>query len=238
MNDAQLTNVLRGGGQMGALMRAVDWSKTPVGSVETWPPSLKTVLSILLESTFGKLIAWGPDFTMFYNDAYRPILGTTKHPAQGKRVPDVFPEIWQTIGPLFHGVMQGKTVGFDDLLLTLDRHGFLEECYFTFAYTPIRDEAGAVGGVLVTVSETTMRLVQERRLRTLHDLALRVGACERRVAGVARQRRDAVGERRGRAVRPPLHARRRWATRHAGRLDRGRTTVPRLPPDRAGLREL
>lgn len=171
---ASADSVLRGGGQMGALMRAVDWSKTPVGPVEGWPQSLKTALSILLESTFGTMVAWGPELTHFYNDAYRPILGTSKHPSLGKRVPDVFPEIWQTIGPLFDGVMQGKAVGFDDLLVPLDRHGYLEECYFTFAYTPIRDEAGQVGGVLVTVSETTMRLIQERRLRTLRDLALRI----------------------------------------------------------------
>jgi signal transduction histidine kinase/DNA-binding response OmpR family regulator len=158
---------------MGALMRAVDWSKTPVGAVETWPQSLKTSLSILLESKFGTMVAWGPELTHFYNDAYRPILGSSKHPSLGRRVPEVFPEIWQTIGPLFDGVMQGTAVGFDDLLVPLDRHGYLEEIYFTFSYTPIRDEAGAVGGILVTVAETTMRLIQERRLRTLRDLALR-----------------------------------------------------------------
>jgi signal transduction histidine kinase/ActR/RegA family two-component response regulator len=165
--------VLRGGGEMGALMRAVNWSKTRVGAVETWPQSLKTTLSILLESKFGTMVAWGPAFTHFYNDAYRPILGSTKHPSLGQRVPDVFPEIWGTIGPLFDQVMQGTAIGFDDLLVPLDRHGYLEEIYFTFSYTPIRDEAGAVGGVLVTVAETTMRLIQERRLRTLRDLALR-----------------------------------------------------------------
>ena len=158
---------------MGALMRAVDWSKTPVGPVETWPQSLKTSLSILLESKFGTMVAWGPELSHFYNDAYRPILGSTKHPSLGRRVPEVFPEIWGTIGPLFDGVMQGTAVGFDDLLVPLDRHGYLEEIYFTFSYTPIRDEAGAVGGVMVTVAETTMRLIQERRLRTLRDLALR-----------------------------------------------------------------
>ena len=158
---------------MGELMRAIDWSKTPVGPVESWPQSLKTALSILLESKFGTMVAWGPELTHFYNDAYRPILGSTKHPSLGKRVPDVFPEIWEMIGPLFDKVMQGTAVGFDDLLVPLDRHGFLEEIYFTFSYTPIRDESGAVGGIVVTVAETTMRLIQERRLRTLRDMALR-----------------------------------------------------------------
>src|SRR5262245_35907152 len=92
---------LAGGGEMGALMRAMDWRRTPVGPVEGWPQSLRTAISIMLESKFGMYIAWGPEFTQFYNDGYRPILGSTKHPALGKSTPDTFPEIWNTIGPMF-----------------------------------------------------------------------------------------------------------------------------------------
>jgi signal transduction histidine kinase/DNA-binding response OmpR family regulator len=169
MGDVE--GVLAGGGAMGALMRALDWSKTAVGPVGGWPQSLRTALSILLESKFGMMLAWGREFTHFYNDAYRPILGSTKHPSLGRPVPSVFPEIWSTIGPLFEGVMQGQAVGFEDLLVPLDRHGFLEECYFTFSYSPIRQESGAVGGVLVTVTETTTGVIQQRRLGTLGDLA-------------------------------------------------------------------
>jgi signal transduction histidine kinase len=172
-NRGDVSRVLVGGGQMGALMRALDWSKTPVGPVAGWPQSLRTAVSVLLESKFAMMVAWGPDFTHFYNDAYRPILGSTKHPSLGKAVPEVFPEIWSTIGPLFAEVMRGNAVGFDDLVVPLDRHGYLEECTFTFSYSPVRDESGAVGGVFVTVAETTTRVLHERRLRTLSELAAR-----------------------------------------------------------------
>ena len=159
---------------MGALMRATDWSKTGVGPISTWPQSLRTALSILLETGFPMYIAWGPEFTQFYNDGYRPILGSTKHPkAMGASTRETFAEIWDIIGPMFAGVMQGRPTTFVDFLLPLDRHGFTEECYFIFSYSPIRQENGEVGGVLVTVTETTQRVLGERRLKTTQALAAR-----------------------------------------------------------------
>jgi signal transduction histidine kinase len=164
--------VLSGGGEMGALMRSIDWSKTAVGPVHTWPQSLRTALSILLETGFPMYIAWGREFTQFYNDGYRPILGSTKHPtAMGISTRDTFAEIWDIIGPMFDGVMDGRPTTVVDFLLPLDRHGFTEECYFIFSYSPIREESGRVGGVLVTVTETTQRVLGERRLRTTQALA-------------------------------------------------------------------
>ena len=166
------TDPLAGGGEMGALMRTVDWSHTAVGAVAAWPQSLRTALSILLETRFPMYIAWGPRFTQFYNDGYRPILGSTKHPAaMGQAASETFAESWHIIGPMFEGVMSGQSVGSEDWMLPLDRHGFLEECYFTFSYSPIRDESGRVGGVLVTVTETTERVLGARRLKTLRDLS-------------------------------------------------------------------
>ena len=162
---------LAGGGEMGALMRATDWASTPVGPVASWPQSLRTALSILLDTGFPMYIAWGPEFTQFYNDGYRPILGSTKHPALGKSTRETFKEIWHIIGPMFAGVMEGRTTTVVDFLLPLDRHGFTEECYFIFSYSPIRQEQGEVGGVLVTVTETTERVLGSRRLKTLQDLA-------------------------------------------------------------------
>src|SRR5688500_6267197 len=98
--------VLAGGGEMGALMRAFDWSTTPLGPVSGWPQSLRTALSILLASAYPMYIAWGPSFTQLYNDAYRPILGSKKHPvALGQSTPECFAEIWDFIGPMFHRVM-------------------------------------------------------------------------------------------------------------------------------------
>ncbi|HEY2292714.1 MAG TPA: hypothetical protein VGM86_18590, partial [Thermoanaerobaculia bacterium] len=168
------TDPLAGGGEMGALMRSIDWSRTAVGPVAGWPQSLRTALSILLETGFPMYIAWGPDFTQFYNDGYRPILGSTKHPAaMGLSTRVTFAEIWNIIGPMFAGVMTGTPTTLVDFLLPLDRHGFVEECYFIFSYSPIREEGGSVGGVLVTVTETTERVLGARRLRTLQELATR-----------------------------------------------------------------
>ena len=155
-------------------MRSTDWSKTAVGAVGTWPQSLRTALSILLETGFPMYIAWGRDFTQFYNDGYRPILGSTKHPgALGSSTRQTFAEIWDIIGPMFEGVMRGTPTTLIDFMLPLDRHGFTEECYFIFSYSPIRQEDGQVGGVLVTVTETTARVLAARRLTTTQALAAR-----------------------------------------------------------------
>ena len=171
--------VLSGGGDMGALMRALDWSRTPVGPVASWPQSLRTAVSIILASKFPMYVAWGKSFTQFYNDGYRPILGSTKHPAaMGSSTRETFAEIWHIIGPMFDGVMHGEAVGVVDYLLPLDRHGFVEECLFTFSYSPIRDETGGVGGVLVTVTETTSRVLGERRMRVLREIATRTAKAD------------------------------------------------------------
>jgi hypothetical protein len=157
---------------MGALMRQKDWSQTPLGPVAAWPQSLRTSVSIMLSSGFAVVVAWGPEFIFLYNDRYRPVLGASKHPmALGSRSQDIFPEVWDFIGPLFRRTRDGETVALDDILIPLDRNGYLEECFFTLSYSPIRDESGGVGGMLAIVAETTERVQGERRLRTLRDLA-------------------------------------------------------------------
>ena len=163
------------GGEMGRLMRSMDWSQTPLGPVERWPQSLRTALSICLASRFPILIWWGPELVKLYNDAYRPMLGTTKHPqAMGQRGQECWPEIWDLIGPMLEGVLkEGRSTWSDNQLLPLDRNGYVEECYFTFSYSPIRDETGGIGGVFTAVTETTNQVLGERRLRTLRELAER-----------------------------------------------------------------
>ncbi len=170
---AKAEDLFSGGGEMSALMREHDWSQTPVGPVAEWPQSLRTALSILLTSGYPMYIAWGQDFVQFYNDAYRPILGSTKHPAAlGQRTPECFPEVWDFIGPMFGRVMtEGEATTLTDQLFLLDRNGYLEECYFTFSYSAIRDETGGVGGVFVTCLETTERVLGERRLQALRKLS-------------------------------------------------------------------
>lgn len=170
------TELFSGGGEMGERMRSLDWSRTPLGEPASWPKSLRMAVRILLGTGYPMYIAWGPEFIQFYNDAYRPILGSTKHPgALGASTPDTFKEIWDFIGPMFHRVMDGgEATTLVDQSLFFDRRGYVEENYFTFSYSPIpSDDESTIGGVLVTVIETTERILEERRLRTLKDLAAR-----------------------------------------------------------------
>ena len=156
---------------MGALMRSTDWSRTVFGPVAGWPQSLRTAISILLESRFAMVVAWGPQFRFFYNDRYRPILGA-KHPsALGAPGAEIIPEVWSVVGPEFERVRGGEAFAVDDWLVPLDRNGYLENCWFTLSYSPIRDESGGVGGLLAVVVETTGRVESERRLATLRALA-------------------------------------------------------------------
>lgn len=162
------------GGDMGEKVRQKDWSQTPFGPLASWPQSLKTAVALMLESSFAMVVAWGPEFRFLYNDRYRPVLGN-KHPfALGAPAKDIFPEVWDhLIGPLFQRTRRGETVAVDDLYIPLHRYGYLENCYFTISYSPIRDETGGVGGMLAVVAETTERVEGERRLTTLRDLARR-----------------------------------------------------------------
>jgi hypothetical protein len=125
-------------------MRSLDWSKTPIGPVSSWPQSLRSAVSICLGSRFPILVWWGPQLVMLYNDAYSPILGSAKHPrVMGQAGQECWPEIWHIIGPMLEGVMNlGEATWSDGQLLILNRNGYPEECYFTFSYSPIRDETG------------------------------------------------------------------------------------------------
>ena len=179
---------------MGERIRATDWSGTPLGPMAAWPQSLRTAVGICTESRFPMLIWWGPDAIQLYNDAYVPVLGA-KHPRSlGQRGMECWAEIWDVLGPLYVEVMRyGRSTWSDDLLLLMDRYGYVEETYFTFSYSPIRDESGGVGGLLVTCAETTARVVGERRLRTLRDLASR-GSEARTVGGACALAMSILGE--------------------------------------------
>ena len=168
---------LQGGGEMGAFMRSFDWPGSLLGPVAQWPQSLRTSVSTCLNSRFPILIWWGPDLVMLYNDAYRQIIGA-KHPAAlGHPGRECWPEIWNIIGPMLETVMRkGEATWSSDLLLMLERSGYPEECYFTFSYSPIRDESGGIGGVFTPVADTTERVINERRITTLRDLAVRAAS--------------------------------------------------------------
>ena len=160
---------LAGGGDMGALVRDLDWSKTPLGA---WPQSLRAAVNTCLNSRLPILIWWGPEQIEIYNDAYQPLLGS-KHPlAMGQRGAECWPEAWSVLGPMLKGVVaEGKASWSENQLLLVERDGFLEECYFTFSYSPIRLELGGIGGVSCAAMETTAQVLGERRLRTLSAIA-------------------------------------------------------------------
>jgi two-component sensor histidine kinase/PAS domain-containing protein len=175
--DADTFDCLSAGGELGALIRATDWSKTPVGSVEGWPQSLRTALGILLHSGCPMYIAWGPQFIQFYNDAYRPILGS-KHPAAlGRSAAETFEETWDSIGPTFQEIMErGSASTCPDQPLPLGRNNDGEESYFTYSYSPILNEQGGIGGVFVAAIDTTDRVLRERRSKKMSTAAAVVSA--------------------------------------------------------------
>ena len=156
----------------------MDWSDTAVGPPQAWPQSLKTAVNICLSSRYPIVVWWGnPAYTMFYNDGYIPILGVTKHPGWlGRSGRECWSEIWPIVGPMLDSVfVTGEATWSEDLLLVMHRNVPREENYFTFSYSPIRDDNGAIGGIFCACYETTGRVVGERRLRILRDLS-RAGA--------------------------------------------------------------
>ncbi|GAB2561692.1 sensor histidine kinase [Spirosoma aerophilum] len=170
MNELPTPQFLTGDGEMAALIRQRDWSDTALGPIDKWPQSLRTIISTCINSRFPILIWWGPELTMIYNDAYIPLIGT-KHPiAFGSRGKDIWLEIWDIIGPMLDGVlMRGESTWSENQLLIINRHGFPEECYFTFAYSPIYVESGGIGGIFTAVNETTTLILAERQLLAHRD---------------------------------------------------------------------
>jgi signal transduction histidine kinase len=181
MSDRDLPEVLAGDhsdelpdlrGEVGALMRSIDWSRTSLGPMPAWPRSLKTMIGVMLGSRFPMMLGWGDDLLQFYNDAYIPVLGV-KHPASlGAPVREVWSEIWETVGPLMHSVLAGgPALWREHQLLFINSRGFNQETFHTFSQSPITNDDGRVGGVLLTVQETTEQVQGARQLEVLHSLA-------------------------------------------------------------------
>ena len=166
---------LAGGGDMGMLIRSMDWSKTPLGPLHTWPQSLRTSVSLCLSSTFPILVAWGPEDIQIYNDAYRPICGDL-HP---RSMGGAFKEIWASalpvVGDAFERAHHGEGTYIRDQRMFLDRRGYLEEAFMTFSFSPIRDESGAVGGIFHPISESTPAVLNARRSQGLRELSAAIG---------------------------------------------------------------
>jgi PAS domain S-box-containing protein len=181
-----------GRGEMAARMRATDWAATPVGPVASWPSSLRTAVHIVLGSRHPMFVWWGPRLVNFYNDAYAPILGKRHPAALGRPARDAWADIWADVGPLADAVARGESTWNDRLKLVMERNGYPEETYFTFSYSPAPDDAGGVGGLFCACSEETDRVLADRRLALLRELAAAT-ADARSVADVCRAATDVLG---------------------------------------------
>ena len=156
MDGEVASDFLAGGGEMGALTRGFDWSKTSLGSPETWPQSLRVTVRLVLTSRHPMFIWWGPELIQFYNDAYRETMGPERHPsALGAPGRDCWAEIWDIIGPQIEYVMAGNGATWhEDQLVPVTRHGRREDVWWTYSFGPI-DFEGKVGGVLVVCRDVT-----------------------------------------------------------------------------------
>ena len=170
--SAESDEVLAGGGEMGARMRAFDWSRTPLGPVKAWPQTLRTCVRIVLTSRQPMFVWWGDALINIYNDAYRAIVGG-KHPeALGQPASVVWREIWDQVGPRAEAAMRRNEGTYDEaLLLIMERNGYPEETYYTFSYSPVPNDQGGTGGIICANTDDTQRLIGERRLALLRDLA-------------------------------------------------------------------
>lgn len=186
---------LEGGGEMGARMRRFDWSTTPLGPPARWPQSLKTIVRVMLDSRYAMWMLWGAEYTFFCNDAYLPTVGLKRDWVLGARADKVWEEVWgDVIAPrLDHVLNHGQATWDEALRIDLARSGFVEETYHTFSYSPVYDDGDRIAGMLCVVTEVTERVIGERRLRVLSELAARTSgvdsvrhACDAATAVLAR----------------------------------------------------
>lgn len=188
--------IFSGGGEMGELIRNFDWSKTPIGPVERWPQSLITSVRIMLASRQPVWIGWGADLIYLYNDPYKAIIGGRHPSALGKPSREVWPELWDVIGPMLQHAMSGTEGTYvEEQLLIMERHGFREETYYTYSYTPIPNEDG-IGGIICANTDDTQRVIGRRRISLLQELATAANArnleevCDRVTAALATNSKD------------------------------------------------
>jgi two-component sensor histidine kinase len=181
------TEFLSGGGEMAKAVLAFDWSRHPLGPIEDWPPALKITAGLVLNSRFPQALVWGRQLTTIYNDAFVPILGH-KPTGLGSRFSEIWREAWSVIGPIASRAFAGEATFIEDFALNVNRHGHDEQAYFTFCYSPVRDETGEVCGFVDTVIETTARVTAERTEKFLNaELAHRLQNTLALLQGLATQ---------------------------------------------------
>ncbi len=167
---------LVGDGEMARLIRSKDWSATPLGPIGRWPQSLRTTVSLCLASNFPINIVWESEHTQIYNDGYRIVCGEAHPVALGQNYRVTWASAWPAIGEPFERALGGATSFLENQRMFLTRNGYLEETFFTFSTSPIRDESGGIGGLFHPVTETTPTMLAERRTRALRDLTASLSA--------------------------------------------------------------
>ncbi len=153
-DQANQLEFLDHGGRIGRRIAKLDWSKHPLGAIATWDAALRGSLAIVLGSPLPTFLVWGPDLTLFFNDAYEPMLGQKAH-SLGSPYPAVWNEVWDCLGPCIGRVLAGESLVFENHAVALGRPGYPEQAWFTFSYSPLRDDAGAVRGLICTCIERT-----------------------------------------------------------------------------------
>ena len=152
-------------GEMAQRVREHDWAHTPLGEVRRWPAVLRTTVQLVLDHPLACVVMWGPELIQIYNDAYKDLIGTRHPAALGRPTHESWAEYWHVAAPIYERVQRGESLVFEDALYPLVRAGVLQDAWFSSSYSPVRDEAGAVAGVLMTITESTRRLRAEAALR-------------------------------------------------------------------------
>ena len=166
----RVRSLFDGPGRTRAALRAKDWSQTPLGPVDTWPEELCAAIRTVLPSRIPMLLWWGPELVQIFNDAYTPLLGAKYPEAIGQPGARCWAEVWDQLQPMADAALSGGATYSENQLLLLRRHGYLEETYWTFSYSPVRDAAGKVAGIFVATTDVTERVLSERRMETLREL--------------------------------------------------------------------
>jgi PAS domain S-box-containing protein len=176
--EAADLNFLRGGGEMGALMRAHDWSASSIGPPETWPQSLRTVVRLMLNTGHPMFVMWGAELNCLYNDACRRLIGQERHPvSMGRPAREFWSEVWDIAGPQIEQVMSGGGATWHvDQPVPITRDGHRQEAFWTYSYSPIDEQSApaGIGGVLVLCTETTEHMLAARELTTERDQLARM----------------------------------------------------------------
>jgi signal transduction histidine kinase len=170
-NRVEAKRIFASAGEMGKVIAARDWSTSPLGPIESWSPELRTTMSLALASNFPIDIVWGSGHVQIYNDGYRPICGAMHPMSMGQDFRECWAPAMPTIGAVYDQAWAGEATYLENQRMFLDRNGYLEETFFTFSFSPIRDESGQVAGLFHPVTETTPKMLSERRVRALRDVA-------------------------------------------------------------------